>query len=256
MSGVHLNGRPPKPGPRYDCGRLRPDPNPRGEAIWYRLRAEGERFGLSALHRSQLAKLGWLGTLTDRQTEAGFQVGLIYHSYRYLHAVTRDKTASPSFERSAPGEQELSEEALVRLKRRAKRAAKQWRRVQKCFAILPTPEQVARCRELVETLCVQDRPLPSAVLPEVAAMLEYIAEVLRIPGPPDRSVVIPVSAMRPSRRQRPKPYDAERAAWVDSLRALRPDLDEHAVAIEWRRHLARIERAKYRRAKARTMPVV
>ena len=68
-------GRSVKDGPRYNCGRLKPQERPRGAGIWYRIRDEGDAFGLDPLHKSQLARLARLGELTDRQTKAGCKLG-------------------------------------------------------------------------------------------------------------------------------------------------------------------------------------
>ena len=64
-----------------------------GTAPWcgdlVQIRDEGDAFGLDPLHKSQLARLARLGELTDRQTEAGCQVGQVYAPLPAAQRVTR-----------------------------------------------------------------------------------------------------------------------------------------------------------------------
>ena len=76
MVGNPPKGRPALPGPRNASGRRKIDP--RGAAVWYRIRDEGKRFALDERLATEPSRLFWLGELNDAQVETAFLVGKIY----------------------------------------------------------------------------------------------------------------------------------------------------------------------------------
>src|SRR5262245_36629399 len=99
-------GRPPAPGPRYDCGRRRPQADPRGEQIWQRIKDGAVAVGLDRRAGTQLGRLAIRGELTDGQVVAGFHVARIYADYERWHGRHRFSPAAPytRFIESAPEE--------------------------------------------------------------------------------------------------------------------------------------------------------
>jgi hypothetical protein len=243
-------GRPPAEGPRYDCGRRKPQADPRGPATWHFLREHGDKLGADERLRTELGRLAFAGELTERQVDAGFLVARIYGEFERYKGKRRS-VGSPSYVRAFgdphAGEDELNPDELERLEHRIHRATKRFLRLQECFEVWP-PSLVARARAIIEAMCVEDRHVPDAVLEHAAPMLDYIAQVFELAdaGPPKKSIA--VTSRRPPRRAAgadPRGM-GEKTAWLKCTKALRPDLEPAQLEEAWRtfRALRDMPRAK------------
>ena len=94
MKGNPPKGRPALPGPCNASGRRKIDP--RGAAVWYRIRDEGKRFALDERLATEPSRLFWLGELNDAQVETASLVEKIYGVFERYHGKRRS-SASPSY---------------------------------------------------------------------------------------------------------------------------------------------------------------
>lgn len=177
-------GRPRADGPRYDSGRRKPTEASRGLGIWHFIKQHAEQLQADPRTKSELARLGFIGTLTHRQVEAGLRFQQVYAAFERDNCKRRS-AASPQFERSH-GSAEAAEERMEPDERDRRTALEikhqeQWRRIAECFQKLPEVHQ-ARVQKLTEELCVEDKNLTRWELDQVAPMLDYIGQVLALPA--------------------------------------------------------------------------
>lgn len=257
-------GRPPAAGPRYDCGRRKPQGDPRGLAIANWLKHEGARAGLDPRLRCELLLLAQQGLLTARQVAAGLLVGRIYGTFERFKR-RRRSAASPSYLRAfgdPDGDDETDRDVLDRMKT----ARRRWLELQDEIKALPV--NAALAREQLEALCVEDRPIPAANLDSVAAMLDRIAdkfEIARVEPPRRSAVAIASGRRRPPRKPQDTrsapPRRHEEAAFLKVAKALRPDLGEEGAAKAFKVFnrakafaAAKADRERFRREKGQGQP--
>lgn len=274
MVNEGTRGRPVQPGPRYDCGRRRPADDPRGLGTWHFIKQHATQLSLDPRCKTELARLGFVGELTDRQVQAGFEVAQIYGAFeRYKRR--RRSTASPSYLRSfgdPTGEDDpenvsaepllLPDETgrltiprkLTALERKVLGAVEDMDKLDECFEVLPSGA-IAPTRALIERLCVEDRRVTAADLDQAGPMLDYIAQVFKVRGPPAQPMSIAITARRPRRRAptptRDRRSDLDKAAWVQVTKAMRPDLDAAGIEKAWELLQALKDRDRFRREKGR-----
>lgn len=231
--------------------------------IWHRLRAHGIAIGADARCATQLSLLSMAGELTASQVTAGFKVAEIYGKFERAKQQKRS-TASPSYQRAFgdpnAGEDQLHIIDLVKLEKRIQRATNDWKLLQaKIEHRMVDPR---RARELLERVCVEDRPAFTYEYQD----LRYCLNVLAGTEPGQRQAEqlpsIAVTARRPPRAHadRPKRAEIDKAAWMECTRqmlahernGLAPSQDE--LETMFRSYLNRIafEVAKGDREKVRT----
>lgn len=255
-------GRPAQPGPRYPSGRRKPEGDPRGRLIWRTLKENGLKLGADPRTRTQLSLLGLTGELTDSQVEAGFKFAGVYGRYERLKRLPRRSAASPSYMR-AFGDPDGDDDpidpiALEKLERRIRRAAEQFDAVQKLFKELPAGAQ-AQLRALVESVCIEDRPPGTMVLPELRALLDRIAEHFKIPiAHAENAIAITANRPRrtPDKNHRPRaqhqrPGEINSDPFLAVMGKLRPDLTENELRLALHTAQALKARQRFRREKER-----
>lgn len=221
-------GRPPKAGPRYISGRLRPNHNPRASLVLaHRARQAVARGLLDPKWASELELLGpaFAGELTHAQVDAGHLVARIYGQYERLKGVIPRTPAGPSYVRMIASDRlplatmvpagGLSEK-IMRLEddeeqlRRAEKAIERWDRLQAIIDELPfPPETVRRARDLLEQLCVQNLPIRAEHLHGMRDLLDFIGRKFGRktargsgPRPNPSSSSVAITSRRPPRNQR------------------------------------------------------
>jgi hypothetical protein len=209
-----MPGRPRLPGPRYDCGRRKPQPDDRSNNVWAFVREYAYALGLDERVKTEVGRLSMLKEMTDTQVRAAFLVGRIYGSYERSRRKRRT-AASPSYVRSfgdPDGEDDpLQTDALAAYEREVAKAARRYKKLQRCFDALP-PVVARRVRALIEDLCVDNTTIGTANLELAAPMLDWIAEqfgLTKLPASQERGgkVAVPlpqaklVQFTRPPRNQ-------------------------------------------------------
>lgn len=234
----HKTGPKPLPGPRYDCGRRKPQGDPRGNRDWQFIRAHGRRLAADPKLHTEIGRLAFDGQLTDTQVESAFLVGRIYAEFRRFKR-KRAAPVSPSYLRSfgdPDGQDPEDPIELEALERSIRRAERRFTKLTDCFDALP-PGPKERVRKAIERLCVESEFIAAAELEEVAPMLDWIGHKFgNAAAPPPRSIAI----MGRSASRRPNPRAADRRteldkdAWTKCTRALRPDLAPEQIEEAWR----------------------
>lgn len=214
-------GRPAKPGPRYACGKLKPQVEPISGTLWQRLKQHGKQFGLDQRLTSELGRLNWFGELTLAQTAAGFRIAEIYGRYERLRHLRRSK-ASPSYEVSygeaGAAEELLGPVELQALEDRVAAATEKFRALQK--------ELSHRIRPIIEQLCVEDRAVNPMAYDDVREALSALATSWQITTAPRR----PPPAQGSRRSHTPLHFnqheDAGSPPAGDAAKPVRPNLDK------------------------------
>lgn len=263
-------GRPPKGGPRYDCGRRKPTGDPRGNRDWQFIREHGKRLGADAKLSTEIGRLAFDGQLTDTQVEAAFLVGRVYGEFRQFKR-KRSSPASPGYLRcfgdpdGQEDEENPSAEPLIdehdrqreetALERRSRRAERRFEKLTECFGALP-PGPAQRVRKAIEALCVEDRFITAAEIEEAAPMLDWIASKFGLAAaPPTSSIAIRGRSARRAAPQhvRDRRVELDKQAWLKCTRALRKDLSEAQLETAWRTFqqlcAAERDRERFRRDK-------
>jgi hypothetical protein len=158
-------GRPRRKGLRTASGRLKQTGDVRAPTLWRRIKDDGIKLGLDRRLGSEIGRLALHGELTDTEATTAFLVAEIYGRYERGEG-TRRSARSPSYEighgadHGETGDQE----------RRARRARKQFARLQACLPAFPP-----RPRAILELLCCEDRRINSLELPEIRRLLHVVA---------------------------------------------------------------------------------
>lgn len=250
-------GRPSKAGPRYDCGRRKPQGDPCGNRDWQFIREHGRRLGADPKLSTEIGRLAFDGQLTDSQVEAAFLVGRVYAEIR-RYKRKRSSAASPSYMRSfgdPDGQDPEDPIELDALETRIRRAARRFEKLEGCFAALP-PGPAQRVRKAIETLCVDERYISPSELAEACPMLDWIAQKFGLAAaPPTSSIAIRGRSARRAVPQhvRDRRVELDKQAWLKCTRALRKDLSEEQLEGAWRTFqalcTAERDRERFRRDK-------
>lgn len=139
------------------------------------------------------------------------------------------------------------------LTRQEHSAVEKWLALQRdgTGSALPNLIDWRKTRDAIERLCGDDQHLSWLELELVAPMLDYIAQKLRIPGPPQGGSSVAITASRPRRRLPADRKPIDEAPFKETLRQMRPDLSEGEINAKWFEHQARCDRERARRAKGR-----
>jgi hypothetical protein len=161
-------GRPPKDGPRYPSGQLKPESAGITGTALQRLRA----LGSNPLLETQVGRLLFLEELRPIDAQTAFRIAEIYG--RYDRALGRHRSAhSPSYEVGRGRDLGLLETESQRS--RAESAARRFGALQAEIKLCPRGVKPA-----LEELCVEDRPCPPGWLRAVKIALDMLAVPLGI----------------------------------------------------------------------------
>jgi hypothetical protein len=260
-------GRPPLPGPRYQCGRRKPTGDPRGHNVWQFIRKHGLRLGLDEKLRTEVGRLNYVGELTDRHCETAFTIARIYGEFERWHGQRR-AAASPSYMQSFAGprrEEDLldplrdlspeEEKVRDRLLQRIARSERRMTELAECFERLPA-SMVSSVRDRIERLCVMDETISSQELPMIAQMLTFIGSRIGTSRPQSTAVPplprsLPRHSATSSPRFTPRNEDVHREDWKAVVRSMPGAPDEALLEQKWAEYRARLDRGKLRRQKQR-----
>lgn len=249
-------GPKPKEGPRYPCGKLRPEGiSPSG---WQRIKTDVVRIANDTRLGTEVGRLSFHGELTAAQTAAAFRVGEIYGRFERFKRLRRS-AASPSY-MAGYGDPDLDEdrmtkEELATLEDRIQTAKREYALVQNELPVYPP-----RAAALLERLCVDDQPVTEHQLVYVCAMLDRLVTAFgenwrkRKGGPADMRRL---GNLRPAERRAtrstetpvPRRDNASRMAWTMVMRKLRPDLDDTALARVYELQRVLADREQFRQSK-------
>src|SRR5215467_12671455 len=133
-------------GPRYPCGRRKSVGDVRAPTLWRRIKDNGIALGLDRRLGSEVGRLSLLGELTDTEAATAFLIAEIYGRFE-RYSGKRRTAHSPSYDigRGAEPTEDHDHE------RRARRARKQFDRLQACLPVYPP-----QARTELEQLCCED----------------------------------------------------------------------------------------------------
>lgn len=152
-------------GPRYPCGRRKSVGDVRAPTLWRRIKDNGIALGLDRRLGSEVGRLSLLGELTDTEAATAFLIAEVYGRFE-RYSGKRRTAHSPSYDigRAAEPMEDHDHE------RRARRARKQFDRLQDCLPVYPP-----QARAELEQLCCEDRAVSSLHLPEIRSLLARVA---------------------------------------------------------------------------------
>lgn len=284
-----LVGRRRNDGERYPGGKLRPrsklkpDVEPISGVLWQRLRAHGRALGIDQRLTSELGRLNLYGELTVAMTAAGLRIAEIYGRYEGLKGLRRS-TKSPSYNASY-GESGIAEEllgvdAMDILEDRIRKATEAYHKLvgreafidEKRVRYPEIPGMIpAKLRNVIEQLCVEDKPVSPAAYDDIREFLHQLAIVWKIqaavqsPSPnmaagrggrhgpalhfnKHEDAANPDATGKPAEPKRP---NLDRIFWIQVAKVLRPDLNEHELGEAFDIQQALKAREIFRRAKER-----
>jgi hypothetical protein len=265
-------GRPSKSGDRYKCGKLRPaetTKQPISPALWQRIKTNGQKIGLDPRLGTELGRLALHDELTSAEVSAGFRIAEIYQAFETFHGRTRSAAGSSFFRQFV-----ADMEKPVEIGRRGTddyvsiTQEEREREAREDFDILQFYMPAAQ-RDLVEQVCVASRPINPVSIPALKMVLQYFFEIFRDDknyrskrskkfdadapkikfykpkkGKP-KTVEKPVESAEP----KPKRVDPRKVAYLQTLRIMRPDLDDAQLEQAWDVYRALISRADFRKEK-------
>lgn len=166
-------------GERYPSGRRKP-PEKKGHdaagTIWQRVQGHLDDMVAIGLHPdcgTVVGRLYLFGKITAVQAGAALRYAEVAGRYDHYHSVSRRSTASPAYERGWSYDHEVQghENAgtVKQYEKRGRWAKNQWERIQRHI-----PNEVA-CN-VIEEVSLHNREVPSALLPDMARVLDRIAK--------------------------------------------------------------------------------
>jgi hypothetical protein len=264
-------GRPSKSGDRYKCGKLKPaetSKQPISPALWQRIKTNGQKIGLDPRLGTELGRLALHDELTSTEVSAGFRIAEIYQTFERFHGRTRSPAGSTFFRQFV-----ADTEKPIEIGRRKTddyldidREARE-REAREDFDVLQFYMPAAQ-RDLVEQLCVASRPINPVSISVLKIVLQYFFEIFRDDknyrskrskkfdaNSPKVKFYKPKKdkakrAEKPvENAELPKRVDVRKASYMQTLRILRPDLDDDQLEHAWNVYHALIARADFRKEK-------
>lgn len=231
-------GRNRKSGERYPSGKLKPAAKPTAEpisgALYQRIRTHALKLGADPRLASELSRLNLFGELTIVQTTAGHRIAEIYGAYEGLTGLRRS-TRSPSYERAYGGGMADS---------LAREEAEKWATIDflelhgTLEQLLPRPPAIDRTdgtrhirlhplANAIEQLCVENRSISPALYEGVRSVLDYLAQkwgLTTVRKARAGSAKKPAASAK-DKTEPPRPkINLDRQSWIETIRAMRPDL--------------------------------
>ncbi|CCE05793.1 hypothetical protein BRAS3843_1480024 [Bradyrhizobium sp. STM 3843] len=265
-------GRPAKAGERYGCGKLKPgetSKQPISPVLWQRIKTNGQKIGLDPRLGTELGRLALHDELTSAEVSAGFRIAEIYHAFETFHGRTRSAAGSSFFRQFVADLEKPIETGRRRtddyldIDREMRE-----REAREDFDVLQYYMPAAQ-RDLVEQVCVASCPINPVSMPVLKMVLQYFFEIFR----DDKNYrskrskkfnadAPKVKFYRPKKAKAeaadkpveltepaPKRTDPRKAFYVQTLRILRPDLDDEQLEQAWGVYHALIARADFRKQK-------
>jgi hypothetical protein len=233
-------------------------------AAWQRIVQHGKQLAADERLATELGRLNRFGELTAAQTVVGFKIAEIYGRYEGLKGLRRS-VRSPSynatFGESSVAEELLGEQAREELEHRIRAATAAFRAVAGHNELvredgrekwihrpgeIPTP-----LLNVVEQLCVEDRAIAAGWYPQIRRLFDRLAMSWGITVP-RRSGRLQLSSP-PAKREAPAPKRPPRAnldkvAWLLVMRAMRPDLSNEQLELNYEFAIAVKQREIFRRS--------
>jgi hypothetical protein len=264
-------GRPSKSGDRYKCGKLRPaetSKQPISPALWQRIKTNGQKMGLDPRLGTELGRLSLHDELTSAEVSAGFRIAEIYQTFEHFHGRTRSAAGSSFFRQFVADLEKPIEvtrrrsDDLISIDQEERE-----REAREDFDVLQYYMPAAH-RDIVEQVCVASRPINPVSLPVLKMVLQYFFEIFRddknyrskrskkfdANAPkikfykPKKDKAKKVEKTVENAEPR-KSIDARKVCYMQTLRILRPDLDDDQLEQAWGVYHALIARADFRREK-------
>ena len=242
-------GRPPKPGDRYPSGQLKKTEI--APALLARIRTAAERGQLDARFGSQVGRLFLCRELTAAEAATAFRMAEIYGRFEANNGLSRS-VRSPSYEAGSRGggANAPDPDKLARIAQ----DNETWQALQEHLL----KNHTRGTRALLELLCVDDRAIHSADLPDVIEALHEIAAVLNA-GPrkkrrKKRAALMVVGRAHVPKAAAPPPArrtDHEREAWLKVQRKLSPKMTEPQLQEAYGIFVAMKDRGAFEASKVR-----
>jgi hypothetical protein len=242
---ANKRGRKRKPGERYPSGDLKPAIAP---AFWARIRDIGGKS--NPIFRTELYRLSVHHVLSDAQTLAGFYVGDIYRQY----CTEKTLETTPHRRKSSDDmiDSRMNSRQPLLFSGKGMRA-EQWHTVENEVEALLRP-----LRSAVLDLCVLNQPINSVIYPEMRNFLDHMAGIcgadlahsqVRKLTFPTRRPSTEVPAKHNTEVAAKHDDDAERAAFKETLKILKPDFKPKELSDATDMFLAFRDREDFRHAK-------
>ena len=263
-------GRPSKSGDRYNCGKLKPaetSKQPISPALWQRIKTNGQKIGLDPRLGTELGRLALHDELTSAEVSAGFRIAEIYQAFEHFHGRTRSAAGSSFFRQFVA---DLEKPIEVTRRRSDDYVSidqeEREREAREDFDVLQYYMPVAQ-RDIVEQVCVASWPINPVSIPVLKIVLHYFFEIFR-----DKKLSVEteqeirrnapkIKFHKPKKdkakkvekpvenAEPPKRIDTRKISYMQTLRILRPDLDDDQLEQAWSVYHALIARADFRREK-------
>ena len=241
---------------------------PISPALWQRIKTNGQKIGLDPRLGTELGRLALHDELTSAEVSAGFRIAEIYNSFYNFHGRSRSAAGSSFFRQFVADSEKPIEVGRRRTddyigidREAAEREAREDFDVLQFY--MPVPQ-----RDLVEQVCVEGRPINPVSIPVLKIVLQYFFEIFRDDKNyrSKRSKKFDTDApkikfYRPKKEKAknvekavenaepPKRIDARKVPYMQTLRILRPDLDDDQLEQAWSVYRALIARADFRKEK-------
>jgi hypothetical protein len=263
-------GRPSKSGDRYKYGKLKPaetSKQPISPALWQRIKANGQKIGLDPRLGTELGRLALHDELPSAEVSAGFRIAEIYQVFERFHGCTRSAAGSSFFRQfvadlEKPAEIGRRTDDYLDIDREARE-----REAREDFDVLQFYMPASQ-RDLVEQVCVASRPINRVSIPVLKMVLQYFFEIFRDDKNyrSKRSKKLDADApkiksYKPNKdkakkvekavenAEPPRRVDVRKVSYMQTLRILRPDLDDEQPEQAWSVYHALIARADFRKEK-------
>lgn len=254
-----MAGRKRKAGPRYPSGDLKkPTGDPIAPAAWARVRSDVAKIANDPRLSSEVGRLSFHREITDAQAAAAFKVRDIYAAFEQAKGKHRS-SASPDNEPVFKGDGGFPEPIIpiedierldpsdpLRVRMEKTRAA--------YLAFKALQEELtgygAMARDLLETLCVDNRSIPYMQLGYMRWLLERLSRFFGVTGHKKGGSVGKIARQMSAPSAR-KPKAKRKDTGIRTvLRHARPDLDDKQLDEAERMAMAVRDRDAYRRQKA------
>jgi len=264
-------GRPSKSGERYKCGKLKPaetSKQPISPALWQRIKTNGQKIGLDPRLGTQLGRLALHDELTSAEVSAGFRIAEIYQVFEHFHGRTRSAAGSSFFRQFVAdtekpievGPRRTDDYISIDQEEREREARED-------FDVLQYYMPAAQ-RDIVEQVCVASRPINPVSLPVLKIVLQYFFEIFRDDKnyrskrskkfDADAPKIKFYKPKKDKAKKVKKPVenaelqkriDVRKISYMQTLRILRPDINDKQLEQAWGIYHALIARADYRKEK-------
>ena len=252
-------GRPRQEGERHPSGKLKakkPTIEPIAPAMWERVKTDAVRMLKDSRFGSEVGRLSLHGELTSTQASAAYRFAEIYGRFERFHEQRRS-AASPSYMAASGTEEDKGAKVETPASRTEAELGEQieaadlaFEKLQKAMRVFPP-----NVRAALELLCVEDGLTNPVMLENLRTALDELAGVFRITAAPKKDKAKRVDKLVTKQGEIVAP-DADKVAWLQALKRLRPDLPDHELSKAYELAVALKVREVVRRQKASAGRVV